>query len=161
MMIALLSDTCANVSNMKDDPWHLQKLGVVLFMEARILKRHRLVCGEKEKVKLFQNADNEFSTQLPDKVDPTTLPKEIKKKVAQNNAVDRYFLEVKTLNQRSLEDFKKQGKILEYWRKAGKCQRNQQSKGTDVRIDVNPQASTSFPNEPDAIDKTSRKNQDV
>ena len=131
MMIALLSDTCAKVSNMKDDPWHLQKLGVVLFIEARILKRLRFVCGKEEKVRLFQNADNEFSTQLPEKVDATTIPKELKKKVAQLTEVKRHFHEVITLNQRSLEDFKNQSKLFG-WKGPEKRQQHTDSVYVDL-----------------------------
>ena len=52
MIIALLSETCSRVSTNRQSQWHLQKLGIILFIEFRLLDKHRKVCGTKKEFKL-------------------------------------------------------------------------------------------------------------
>lgn len=103
MVIALLSETCARVSSNKQSQWHLQKLGIVLYIERRLPARYRRVCGNSEQVRLFQ----------PEKENPDT-PREINQYYhggqKQQNTTKRFYLEVKTLTQRSVEEYKTSSK---------------------------------------------------
>ena len=59
MIIALLSETCSRVSTNRESQWHLQKLGIILYIEFRLLHKHRKVCGREIKVTLPGQEDQD------------------------------------------------------------------------------------------------------
>ena len=59
MIIALLSETCSRVSTNRESQWHLQKLGIILYIEFRLLHKHRKVCGREIKVTLPGQQDQD------------------------------------------------------------------------------------------------------
>ena len=62
MVIALLSDTCSRVASNRQCQWHLQKLGIILFIESRLLPRHRSQIGVPAEKKVAQIESQEDST---------------------------------------------------------------------------------------------------
>ena len=47
MVIAVLSDTCSRVTSSRQSQWHLQKLGIILFIETRLPQKKRLNIGRQ------------------------------------------------------------------------------------------------------------------
>ncbi|XP_067936859.1 transient receptor potential cation channel subfamily V member 3-like [Watersipora subatra] len=99
MVIAILSDTCTQVSNIKQDQWHLQKLGIVLFIESHILKQHRKICGETPPFSRKRSP----KPQPPKQVDEFIL--EEPPTPRKHDTSGRHYLKKKTLTERSMEEF--------------------------------------------------------
>ena len=101
MVIALLSETCSRVSSNRQSQWHLQKLGIILYIESRLLPRHRKVCGSWQDVKLF-HPDSPHNQHTPRGIKQQLLPKH-SRDASQNTSVTvkRLHYKVKSLVQSS------------------------------------------------------------
>ncbi|XP_067936465.1 transient receptor potential cation channel subfamily V member 3-like [Watersipora subatra] len=99
MVIAILSDTCTRVSNIKQDQWHLQKLGIVLFIESHILKQHRKICGETSPFSRKRSPEPQTPKQVDEFIlqEPPTPRK--------HDTSGRRYLKKETLTERSMVEF--------------------------------------------------------
>ena len=75
MVIALLSDTCSPISSNRQSQWHLQKLGIILFIETRLHPIHRWGSTIPKKVRVAQ-IDYLEQSKVPTGIKIRHLPKE-------------------------------------------------------------------------------------
>ena len=65
MVIALLSDTCNRVASNRKKQWHLQKLAIILFIEARLHPKFRSKIGSKRKTKKLTQIASQHDSEVP------------------------------------------------------------------------------------------------